>query len=312
MRPSRIATAALTVAFALSLISVSAASATTTISLSGTVACENGGKVNGVWVQSSAGGSNWATYTRRTDASWIADYKFSWSISATASTVELHVGCGGSTATWGSSNKYKLGSISGTKKASFRCNDVTGTNGYRCQSWPLNTVLVGMPFTGVFGAAAGQGSPANHETVGYDVAVDLYATSDVKVFVYAQRDISLTLDPEYFKTGTCGYVNVGVKLDGKKVGQILYGHLDSYSAQVTTHKNLTLGSVIGKTKNWGYDASCYQVTTSSGVHTHVAFTSVNAWACMGPQSALGKSRSTGQWIGIVGDGGKAARAVCGA
>jgi hypothetical protein len=312
MRDSRLLAAAVSVALFASLGSASPASAATTYTVSGSVACENGGTVNGIWVQSSAGGSNWATYTRRAGASWIADYKYSWSASASASSVELHVGCGGSLASWGSSNKYKLGSFSGAKKASFRCNDVNGTSGYRCLSWPVNTVLVGMPFTGVFGAASGQGSPANHETVGYDVAVDLYANSDVRVYVYAQRDVSLTLEPEYFSKGTCGYVNVGVKLDGKKVGQILYGHLDSYSSEVTTHKNLPLGSVIGKTKNWGYNASCYQVSTASGVHTHVAFTSVNAWACMGPQTAFGKSRNSAQWIGIVGDGGKTARAVCAA
>lgn len=69
------------------------AAAASTISVRGTVACPSGMPVAGVWLQSSGGGSNFATWTAYPDAKTIA--RFSRSFATTVpTTVYLNVGCG--------------------------------------------------------------------------------------------------------------------------------------------------------------------------------------------------------------------------
>jgi len=78
------------------------AGATTSLTISGSVACAGGQPVEGVWVQSSGGGSKFA--------GWQATSSTAASYSATISTavptvISLHVGCGGSKSSWASDNR---------------------------------------------------------------------------------------------------------------------------------------------------------------------------------------------------------------
>lgn len=71
------------------------------LSVTGDVACPPGQPVDGVWVNSSGGGSNYARWraTSRSSASYTA-----WLTTSTPTAISLHVGCGGSTVDWESAN----------------------------------------------------------------------------------------------------------------------------------------------------------------------------------------------------------------
>lgn len=112
--------------------------ATTAYTIRGTVACPTSQRVVGLWIQSSAGGSRFASGWRRFPSHpHVANY--SQVITTTLpTTVALHVGCGGDAANWGSNNKSPgLSIASGSSRA---VNTFCGGDG-KC-SWARN---VGSP-----------------------------------------------------------------------------------------------------------------------------------------------------------------------
>ncbi len=111
------------------------------MTVSGTVACQSGAAVTGIWIQSSNGGSGWAKRTARSGASWISDYTFAIKSGKASTSVELAVGCGGTPTTWASSNKVKLGTLAGSKSFSATCKDVKGKTAYSCSSWKSYSVM---------------------------------------------------------------------------------------------------------------------------------------------------------------------------
>ena len=82
-------------------VTAAVAGATSSITVSGTVEC-NSGALKGVWVESSGGGSGFASWT-----AFAIDKRAGWytrTISATPTSVRLHVGCGGPGNTWASTS----------------------------------------------------------------------------------------------------------------------------------------------------------------------------------------------------------------
>jgi hypothetical protein len=79
----------------------SSSSAAAGLSVSGQVTCAAGQPVDGVWVNSSGGGSNYAKWraTSRSSASYSTRLPTS-----TPTAISLHVGCGGSAVDWESAN----------------------------------------------------------------------------------------------------------------------------------------------------------------------------------------------------------------
>ncbi len=105
------------IAMGLLILPVSASAATNML-VRGTVACSGGQPAVGVWIESSAGGSEWAN-----DQSWQyssvspnRSYRyFEETVTSPASrtSISLHVGCGGTSLKWGKdlwSAKYPVGS----------------------------------------------------------------------------------------------------------------------------------------------------------------------------------------------------------
>lgn len=258
-----------------------------------------------MWVQSSGGGSKRAEYTRRSGASWLADFSASITTSSSSTNIELHIGCGGTTSTWGSNNKTKAVAVSGSKSINVRCNDVKSTNGYRCRNWEAKSVLVGMPFDGRFDSF-GLSPTTSHHTSG-DVSMDLYAPSGtgVKVYAYAPKGVTLKLKTSGAPTSTCGRgenVTVNVYWNGEKIGWFKYGHLKSIPSTVrASGATLSNGTTIGATSTWAKLAGCWEVSTAAGVHTHYTAYNEKNYACMAPYSK--KDVAVGRWIGIVGHGG---------
>jgi surface antigen len=83
----------------LALISPSPAAATTR-TVSGTVICPSGQAVQGVWVQSSTGGSRFATWFGFPKLTNAAYYSAPIAFSGSSTSIELRVGCGGDAAQW--------------------------------------------------------------------------------------------------------------------------------------------------------------------------------------------------------------------
>jgi surface antigen len=96
-----------------------AASAASSVTISGVVHC-NTGAVVGVWVQSSGGGSKFASWKRL--ASSASDSTYSANVSTNLpSNIQLHVGCGGSTSAWGSSNNSPYRPVNGSSTINAFC-----------------------------------------------------------------------------------------------------------------------------------------------------------------------------------------------
>lgn len=87
-------------------VSPTAATASTSMLVRGTVSCSGGQPAVGVWIESSAGGSEWADdkswQYSKSSPNWSYRY-FEEKVSSPATTtkISLHVGCGGKPSKWG-------------------------------------------------------------------------------------------------------------------------------------------------------------------------------------------------------------------
>lgn len=103
--------------------------------VSGVVVCASGQQVVGVWVDSPAGGSGFANFSRQPGAPHVAQY--SRTVTAGGS-VSLHVGCGGTPSSWRGDNWTPRIAIGGGRTVNTVCNDAAGT-GVRCQLPPTGS-----------------------------------------------------------------------------------------------------------------------------------------------------------------------------
>ncbi len=107
---------------ALALVTAAPASAAT-VTVSGTVRCMTGAKVVGVWVQSTGGGSKFATRWAQPGAGSVSGY----SAKVNSGSVELHVGCGGETSEWDSDQWTPRARISSSRGLNALCSGRAGT-----------------------------------------------------------------------------------------------------------------------------------------------------------------------------------------
>jgi len=112
-----------TVCVSLLLAMAAPAEATTgTVTVKGNVYCMIKHDVVGIWVHSSGGDSKWATWS----PSPYAKYNAYYSVTITASlptSLQLHVGCGGTPQDWWSNNQTPSKSVSGSRVLNARCVD---------------------------------------------------------------------------------------------------------------------------------------------------------------------------------------------
>lgn len=75
-----------------------------------------------------------------------------------------------------------------------------------------------------------------------------------------------------------GYtVFVDVYVHGQKEGWISYGHLND--VQVTAGQWIFWGQPLGYLKDWGHSYGCYEVSSPSGVHSHIEMYNSSSFAC---------------------------------
>lgn len=100
--------------------SQASASAASSVTISGVVHC-NTGAVVGVWVQSSGGGSKFANWKPLATSALDSTYNATINTNLPSS-IQLHVGCGGKTSKWGSSNNSPNLSVSGSRTINAFCS----------------------------------------------------------------------------------------------------------------------------------------------------------------------------------------------
>jgi surface antigen len=105
------------------------------VSVDGTVACEGGRAVVGVWVESSGGGSGFAGWQAQPGTPSIAHYRRVLD-TARRTDISLDVGCGGSSAHWWGDNWTAGYRIGGSATLNALCWEDSGA-GTRCD-WPAN------------------------------------------------------------------------------------------------------------------------------------------------------------------------------
>lgn len=107
------------------------------IQVAGAVHCINGSQnVEGVWVNSSAGGSKWATWiwsgytgSANTYAAYTATLSVPWPSSSSSTSIQIRVGCGGTKQTWGSTNRTPSVNTTSSRLLSANCaNPSTATH----------------------------------------------------------------------------------------------------------------------------------------------------------------------------------------
>jgi hypothetical protein len=138
------------------LATAPARASTATITISGSVSCArfiNGVGLVGVWVNSTGGGSGWASWSGNT-SSLSSSYSRTFSTNI-PTRVSLHVGCGGSKSSWATDNwtpvtpylYQKAGGIVGNAKVSaVDCGPhpigwvCSFRNAYAAQQWAWNAL----------------------------------------------------------------------------------------------------------------------------------------------------------------------------
>ncbi len=136
-----------------------------------------------------------------------------------------------------------------------------------------------MPFDG--GGTTGDELASAHHHYWYAWAWDLHGGSGTAVkprVVSSDGAVTMSVASAGGSTCASGYagqnVVVSVSVAGVQVGTVLFGHLDR--VQVAAGQPVSPGSVLGylatstSSQPGGYaHSNCWQVTTASGIHTHV-------------------------------------------
>lgn len=81
-------------------------------------------------------------------------------------------------------------------------------------------------------------------------------------------------------------------------GWISFGHLKDISVAPTQW--ISAGQLLGKTELWNYWNGCWQVSTQSGVHTHIEMHNRQRYACFVDWQAMGWNLTYGAVLGYVG------------
>jgi cell wall-associated NlpC family hydrolase len=102
----------------------STASASSSITIRGGVSCSHY-PVEGVWIQSSNGGSTFASWSKASPAGLSAAFSASITVSGLPTDIQLHVGCNGSTSSWWSDNWTPSTSVNGSVILDATCNEGT-------------------------------------------------------------------------------------------------------------------------------------------------------------------------------------------
>jgi hypothetical protein len=160
---------------------------------------------------------------------------------------------------------------------------------------------IGMPFEGWWDRF-GLAHPSAHGPAGNsyaDWAIDLYAAAGTAVRPRMRGPaVALKVASVGATCGTAGRtVAIDVHTNGQHVGTVRYGHLSSVG--VAANQWISTDTVIGHLSQYSYQTGCWEVSGSTGVHTHFTSFNLTNYSCyydLGSRSFQAEGTS----IGIVG------------
>lgn len=114
----------------------SMAAAATTVNVAGGVKCSGDQLVTGVWVQSSGGGSGFASWYALPGFPSSAQYFMPLSSNTPTPTVSVRVGCGGNPSSWGKTIHSSPFTVGNGVVLNFVCNTAVPTGSLACSPPP--------------------------------------------------------------------------------------------------------------------------------------------------------------------------------
>ena len=116
----------------------------TTLTLYGKATCLTQGAVQGIWVESSAGGSKWASWTA-VSGTWAATYSASLTFTGTTSNLTLRIGCGGTPSAWRSTAKTPALQATSSLQSNVNCSPPSAGTSTSC-TWQSAIPKLGLPY----------------------------------------------------------------------------------------------------------------------------------------------------------------------
>jgi hypothetical protein len=183
-------------------------------------------------------------------------------------------------------------------------------------------VTIGMPFTGRWAynklvkppyTDENSSHPSVHEAYGFDWATDLYAAQNTDVKVLGASDQGTVTFQRIGTSDTCAEygksiggwgITFSVLVDGSKIGEVKYDHLD---LDDVGDKPIASGTKIGKITSEALHATCYQAR-----HAHIQLRNTEGnYACFTDRGNPGGVEiSQGLAIGTVGSDSKVPKQSC--
>ncbi len=284
--------------------SSAASAAPPSITVKGALYCENGQPLQGVWVESTGGGSRWGTVSVGGTAA-----AGTYSAVVRAGRIKLHVGCGKNPdGTWLSNNRTPYQAVSKSSMLSAACIEAAGPAAERCSWWGATT-FVAMPFQGAVDRFR-VSTPGSHELYSAegDWSTDIYGLTDKngRLIPAAVRpriispmlSVPTTLRINRVWTGAAGKgVVVDVFRGNTRIGSVSYAHLDRVPA-FRPGQVINTSTVLGYLRQWTFVPGVWMVDHPSEVHTHIEVGTVGApRACAHPQSTA--TKRDGRVIGKI-------------
>lgn len=233
------------------------AGAATAMLVRGTVRCSSGQPAVGVWVQSSRDGSGFATTSWQfPNAGGYRYFQRTVSSSTSTSTISIHVGCGGSPASWAKdlySPNYTVGSSGRT--INLACSSGAATHTVACKSAPKGptvTYNMGAPGYCTWGAYdKWKASTGYYPKIGGDaIAMDDNALKN-GFYVWGVPHVRSMV---VFNRGTYGHVGWVTSVYKNSKGQVAFDYWDMNGGTLipgTDAKTTDFGRFVKRTgKVW--------------------------------------------------------------
>jgi hypothetical protein len=269
-----------------------ASAATGTITVEGWVSCQSHA-VEGVWVESGGGGSGWADWHPIDSAHGnIAWYQAKIQNTTLPTNIRLHIGCGGSTSTWLSTNETGStseagGALTGSdNNLDAVCNETipAPSNNENCwygyasaaAAWAIQHLSAPGSTHAVTGDVVGNNPPVwtnwsgyclvfadagywtNGESVSPDVttdAADMYTTYNKDGLVHSASGVPPVGAFAFYPNIVSNgkdYGHIGISIGN---GKIISANESSPSI---TAQGYNAGNLSGQYKGWAYPATAFR------------------------------------------------------
>jgi hypothetical protein len=182
-------------------------------------------------------------------------------------------------------------------------------------------VVINMPFSGKWAynanvnppyTDANSSHPSVHEAYGFDWATDIYAAAGTEVNISGRSPNGAVTFKRNRTADTCSKYGANiagqgvvfdVRVNGNKIGEVKYDHLDLTDVG---NDPISSGTKIGVVTSEPLNASCFQTR-----HTHVQLKNTSGnYACYSDHGHPGASLSAGTDIGVVGSSNNSTKQAC--